>query len=183
MEDRGRREHAQAKAQESATQLKTSVEELMSSERNLLVHGPNDGSGLQFWLLRDPSDVEGFRMVATGGEKGRLSDDAVGFAASKDRPKGYPSDLPFVEDSAVVINPSGSSVRMHWIDSHNALLALRSVVAECEEMGWKRRDDAPIELASRVARYIEMTKGTRIRIAILRIYGNGGVLEMLEDEE
>jgi hypothetical protein len=142
--------------------------------------GTGPEGGLRFWLLRDPGAQEGYRMEAVHPEFDRMSEDACGFTPSTDRPSDYPDHMPFLENSAVIVNTGTSGVTLLWMSPPHALNGLRHLVQESLDSGWEQIDPAPVPLATRESRRIDFRKEGASRALMLRISGSSGELTMIE---
>ena len=69
---------------------------------------------LTFWLLRDPSVGEGFHMTPPPPDWEKLSDEAIGIAATPGPPAEYPVDVPFLGNSAAIVNRTAAGFAVLW---------------------------------------------------------------------
>jgi hypothetical protein len=177
-----KKELMEAARSEARLRLEAAIEAVLSGQSDLLEVGAADSRELSFWLLRDPGSPEGFEMVPRPHLNEPLAPTATGFPASSARPDGYPEEVPFLDGSAVIINPVGSKIRVFWLSPRHPVAALRELVEESIASGWKHVDDAPLPLASRAPRYVELRRGARARLFVLRVLGSHGELSMVDED-
>jgi hypothetical protein len=172
----------EAARSEARLRIESAVDAVLSGQSDLLEVEASDSRELSFWLLRDPGSPEGFEMVPRPVPDEPLAPNAIGFPASSARPAGYPEEVPFLDGSAVIINPVGSKIRVFWLSPRHPVAALRELVEESIASGWKHVDDAPLPLASREPRYVELRKEAKARLLVLRVFGSHGDLSMVEED-
>ena len=130
--------------------------------------------GLTFWLLRDPSVEEGFHMNPPPPDWEGLSEEALGFVARQRRPPEYPADVPFLERSAAIVNPTAAGLAVLWMSCPNPLLGFREILDQSRASGWEGPSGEDVPLATQEDREADLRKSGRVRSVCLRIIGSAG---------
>jgi len=92
-------------------------------------------------LVRDSDAPNGFRLEAQG-ERGPIPVGMRFFAAAHTRPEGYPSDLPFLEACAAMVNAAARSVS--WMEPAEPEAAFARLVQESVASGWQQLELHPV---------------------------------------
>lgn len=117
-------------------------------------------------LVRDAEAPDGFRVEAEG-QGGPISVDVRFFPAAPVRPEGYPSDLPFLEDCAAMVNRTDGSVS--WMDPYAPEAAFERLVQQSVDSGWQQLELHPVIAGSGGRQQAELKMAGKERTVMLLV--------------
>ena len=128
-------------------------------------------------LIRDPDAPDGFRLEAEG-EMGAVPVDMRFFPAATNRPEDYPSDLPFLEDCAAMVNGTVGSVS--WMNPAEPEMAFTHLVEQSVENGWEQRELHPVIAGSGGQQQAQFQMAGEDRTVMLIVRGGHAVLTLVD---
>lgn len=136
-------------------------------------------SGETMQLTRDDRSPGAFTVRSPDGGPTMRT---VPFDPSSTRQEGYPEDMPFLAETAVVLTEiEGQSFRTFtWFKVQDPEECLRALRLQLVTHGWEEKDESKVSTARGTMTSIEFGMGELRRTVTLHRFGEHGVVKLLE---